>query len=267
MDPKEKGTSIGKTLDPKRSSAKYHIGVLGKGLQVLRGSSAELRLTDIADEVRLSMSITFRMLHTPQGHGYVTRYKSTKRFRHAPGYRKYHVGYAQLSNEQPFVWRMTQGLVSAAVRDQVEPPVVDNKDSSEQALTNAKWLVEQKVDLVIEYEFHLGVGPALADMFRKAGTPFLAIDVAMPSVIYFGIGNYEVSRLGGQALAQFAVDRWEDLFNHVLLVELPETGPIPQARALGTDDGIRSVSSDVDDGDVLHKDGKGTEKGGYVIIH
>jgi ribose transport system substrate-binding protein len=252
----------------KREPAQYHVDVLGKGLDVLdslRGSSAELRLTDIAEKVGLDMSTTFRMLRTLESHGYVTRDPATKRFRHTLGHRNYRIGYAQLATDQPFVQKVTQGLKDAAAQAHVELLVVDNKENPEQALKNAEWLIAQKVDFVIEYEFHSGVGPSLADMFRKAGIPLLAIDIPMPSAIYFGVDNYEVGRLGGQALAQFAHDKWNGLVGRVLLLELPEAGPFPHARVLGTVDGIRSVLPNLNENNVLHKDAKGTEKGGYAV--
>lgn len=266
--PKEKRPSAGEPSETKRAPAQYHVDVLGKGLDVLdslRGASVELRLTDIAKTTGLDMSTTFRMLATLEAHGYVARDKATKRFRHTLGHRNYRVGYAQLSTDQPFVQRVTQGLIDAATLAQVELLVVDNKGNREQALKNAEWLIAQKVDFVIEYEFHSGVGPALADMFRKSKIPFLAIDIPMPSAIYFGVDNYEVGRLGGQALAQFASDHWNGNVGRVLLLEMPEAGPIPHARALGTVDGIRSVLPNLDDGKVLHKDGGGTEKAAYAV--
>jgi ribose transport system substrate-binding protein len=90
-------------------------------------------------------------------------------------------------------WMASREGLDAAAKAHVEVLVVDNKDSPEQALKDAEWLIAQKVDFVIEYEFHSGVGPALADMFRKAGIPLLAIDIPMPSAIYFGVDNYEVA--------------------------------------------------------------------------
>ena len=266
--PVEKRPPAGKPPETKRAPAQYHVDVLGKGLDILdalRNASVELRLTDIAEKAGLDMSTAFRLLRTLEAHGYVVRDKVTKKFRHTLGHRNYRVGYAQLSNDQPFVRKVTQGLVDAAAKAHVELLVVDNKDSPEQALKNAEWLIAQKVDFVIEYEFHSRVGPALADMFRKAGIPLLAIDIPMPSAIYFGVDNYEVGRLGGQALAHFAADRWKGLVSRVLLLELPEAGPIPEARVLGTVDGIRSVLPNLSEGDVLHRDGKGTEKGGYAV--
>jgi ribose transport system substrate-binding protein len=261
---------VGSDSRTKRPPAQYHVDVLGKGLDILdalRVASVELRLTDIAERTGLDMSTTFRMLRTLETHGYVLRDKATKKFKHCLGCRNYRVGYAQLSHDQPFVRKVTQGLLDAAARAQVELLVVDNKENPEQAIKNAEWLIEQKVDFVIEYEFHSGVGPALADMFRKADIPLLAIDIPMPSAIYFGVDNYAVGRLGGQALAQFATERWMGRVSRVLLLELPDAGPVPQARILGTVDGIRSVLPNLSEGNVIHRDGKGSEKGGYAATH
>ena len=181
---------VGGDSRTKRPPTQYHVDVLGKGLDILdtlRGASVDLRLTDVAERTGLDMSTAFRMLCTLETHGYVLRDKVTKKFSHCLGHRNYRVGYAQLSNDQPFVQKVTQGLVDAAARAQVELLLVDNKERPEQAIKNAEWLIAQKVDFVIEYEFHSGVGPALADMFRKADIPLLAIDIPMPSAIYFGV--------------------------------------------------------------------------------
>ena len=262
-----KRPSAAKPMAANRLPAEYHVDVLGKGLDVLdtlRRSSVELRLTDIAEKAGLDMSTTFRMLRTLETHGYVLRDKATKKFRHALGHRNYRIGYAQLSSTQPFVQKVTQGLVDTASKAEMELLVVDNKESPEQAIKNAQWLIAQKVDFVIEYEFYSGVGPVLADMFRKAGIPILAIDIPMPSAIYFGVDNYEAGRKGGQALAEFADDHWKGRVSCVLLLELPEAGPVPQARVLGTVDGIRSVLPNLEEESLVHKNGKGTEKGGYA---
>ena len=108
-------------------------------------------------------------------------------------------------------------------------------------MKNAVWLIAQKVDFIIEYQFHYRVGPVLANMFHKAGIPTLAIDIPMPSAIYFGADNYAVGRAGGEALAQFAQQHWRGRVDQILLLEIPAAGPVPHSRVLGTLDGIRSV--------------------------
>jgi ribose transport system substrate-binding protein len=243
------------------------VEVLGKALDildVLRGSRTELRLTDIAEKIRVDISTTFRLLRTLEGRGYILRDRNTKKFKQCLGYRAFRIGYAQLSSDQPFSQKVTQGLVQAAEKFRVELLVADNCNSPEQAVKNAAWLIAQKVDFVIEYDFHYRVGPVLANMFHKAGIPTLAIDIPMPSAIYFGTNNYVVGSVGGEALAQFAHHLWRGRVDRLLLLEIPAAGPVPHSRVLGTMDGIRSVLPELQEKCVLHRNGKGTEAGGYL---
>jgi len=247
--------------------ARYYVEVLGKGLDVLdvlRVSRTELRLTDIAERAHLDTSTAFRLLRTLEGRGYVLRDSKTKRFRHCLGHRAFRIGYAQLSGDQPFPRKVTQSLTDAAALSQLELLVADNRDSPEEALKNAAWLISQKVDFVIEYEFHYRVGPVLANMFQKAGIPILAIDIPMPSAIYFGVNNYAAGTLGGEALAGFAKRHWRGCVDRILLLEIPEAGPVPHARVIGTLDGMRSVLPKLSEKCMLHRNGKGTEMGGYL---
>jgi ribose transport system substrate-binding protein len=247
-------------------SGRYYVEVLGKALDVLdvlRSSRTELRLTDIAEKSNLDISTAFRLLRTLEGRGYVLRDSKTKRFKHCLGFRAYRIGYAQLSGDQPFPRKVTQSLMDAAANSHVELLVTDNRDSPEEAVKNAAWLISQRVDFVIEYEFHYRVGPVLANMFQKAAIPTLAIDIPMPSAIYFGVNNYAAGIVGGEALAGFAKRNWRARVDHILLLEIPEAGPVPHARVIGTLDGMRSVLPKMNEQCVLHKDGKGTEMGGY----
>jgi len=252
---------------PPNGPGRYYVEVLGKGLDVLdvlRSSQTELRLTDIAEKAHLDTSTAFRLLRTLEARGYVLRDSQSKRFRHALGQRAFRIGYAQLSGDQPFPRKVTQSLMEAAANLHLELLVADNRDSPEEALNNAAWLISQRVDFVIEYELHYRVGPVLANMFQKAGIRTLAIDIPMPSAIYFGVNNYAAGILGGEALADFAKRHWRGRVDRVLLLEIPEAGPVPHARVIGTLDGMRSVLPKLNEKNVLHKNGKGTETGGYL---
>jgi ribose transport system substrate-binding protein len=269
--PKQEQPSLkeraGRNFHTEAGPARYYVEVLGKGLDILdalRSSRTELRLTDIAQKAHLDTSTAFRLLRTLEGRGYVLRDSKTKRFRHSLGQRAYRIGYAQLSGDQPFPRKVTQSLIEAAANLHLELLVADNRDSPEEALKNAAWLISQKVDFVIEYEFHYRVGPVLANMFQKAGIRTLAIDIPMPSAIYFGVNNYAAGIAGGEALARFAKRHWRGCVDRILLLEIPEAGPVPHARVIGTLDGMRSVLPKVNQKCVLHRNGKGTEMGGYL---
>lgn len=253
-----------KTKPP--SPSRYYVEVLGKALDildVLRNSRTELRLTEIAESAHLDLSTTFRLLRTLQARGYVRRDNKTKKFQHCLGYRSYRIGYAQLSADQPFVQKVTQGLVDAASKSGIELLVTDNQESVEQAVENATELIAEKVDFVIEYQFHSRVSPILGSMFRKAGIPTLAIDIPMENAIYFGVDNYAVGNAGGEALARHARDRWNSKVDRVLLLESEEAGPATHLRIIGSLDGIRSVLPDIDEKCVHYENGRGTERGGY----
>jgi len=250
-----------------KRTGRYYVEVLGRALDVLdalRRSRTELRLTDIAEKAHLDVSTTFRLLRTLEERGYVLRDLKTKRFKHCLGYREYRIGYAQLSGDQPFCQKLTQGLLEAAEKARVELLVADNHDSAEEAVKNAAWLIAQRVDFAIEYQFHHRAAPVLADMLHKAGIPTLAIDIPMPNATYFGVDNYAAGLLGGAALAGFANDHWHGHVDRILLLEITEAGPIPQARIMGTVDGIKKVLPKLNEKCVLHKNGKGTEVGSYL---
>ena len=123
-----------------KQAPRYYLDHLGRALNVLdvlRASRTELRLTDIAEKAGLHLSTTFRLLRTLEARGYVTREREGKRFKLCLGYRAYRIGYAQLSGDQPFVQKVTQGLISAAENSQVELLVADNRDMAEEAIKNA----------------------------------------------------------------------------------------------------------------------------------
>jgi ribose transport system substrate-binding protein len=254
-------------LAASKRTGRYYVEVLGKALDVLdvlRGSRTELRLTDIAEKANLDVTTTFRLLRTLEERGYVLRDTKTKRFKHRLGFRTYRIGYAQLSSDQDFSRKLTQGLLQAADKAHVELVVTDNHGSPEDAVKNATWLISQKVDFVIEYQFHHRAGPVIADMFRKAGIPTLAIDIPMPNATYFGVDNYAAGVMGGHALAGFARTHWRGNVDRILLLEITEAGPVPQARVLGTIDGMKKVFPKLNERSALHKNGKGTEMGGYL---
>jgi ribose transport system substrate-binding protein len=257
----------GREADSLDQPPRYYIEVLGKALDVLdvlRASRTELRLTDIAEKAGLPVTMAFRLLHTLESRGYVLREKKGKRFKLVPLTRTYRIGYAQLASDQPFVQKVTQGMISAAEESRVELLVADNGNCPEQAVKNAAWLIAQKVDFIIEYQFHSRVGPVLANMFRKAGIPTLAIDIAMPGAASFGADNYTAGIMGGEALARFARDRWGGRVDHILVLESTEAGPPTQMRGIGSLDGIRSVLPELNGKRILHRNANGTEVGGYV---
>jgi ribose transport system substrate-binding protein len=246
---------------------RYYVELVGKALnvlEVLRRGGSDLRLTDLAAAAHLDKSSAFRILYTLQTHGYVVRDSATKKYRASMGYRNFRIGYAQMSSEDSFSQAVTGGLLEAAKRWHVELVVADNRLDSEQALSNAAWLIKQNIDFVIEYQAHYRVAPMIAEMFKKAGIPTMAIDIPQPGAIYFGADNYAAGLIGGEALGNAAQERWKGkAVDRVLLLEFAEAGRTPRARVLGTLSGIRNILPQLNPKSVIHRGSKGTEPGGY----
>jgi ribose transport system substrate-binding protein len=256
------------TSSGKQAGRKCHSEVLDRALDVLdllRATKSQLRLTDIAQAVRLDLTTTFRLLHTLEDRGYVLRDERTKRYSPKLGFRTYRIGYAELSSDQPFPRKVTEGLVEAAQGGGIELLVLDNRNDPYEAVKNAARLIAARVDFAIEYQFHYRVAPLLGDMFSKAGIPTLAIDIPQPGAIYFGVDNYAAGFLGGEVLARFAQESWRGDVGQILLLEIPEAGPVPYARVLGTLRGIESVRDELSKKQVLHRNSRGTEVGGYAV--
>jgi ribose transport system substrate-binding protein len=253
-------------LSAGRHSPRYRIDVLGRALDVLdvlRQNQGELRLVDIAKAAHLDKSTAFRILHTLEERGYVLRDAGTKRFQLPLRYRKYRVGYAELSSKERFSQEVTRGLVEAARKYPVELLVTDNEFSAEKALNNAAWLIQQKVDFVIEYQAHYRIAPQLAAMFAKAHIPTMAIDIPQPGAIYFGVDNYAAGWMAGEALARFAQKKWSGHVSRVILLEIPRAGRVPQSRMLGIVRGLEHVLPNLKGKGLVHRGTLGTESSGY----
>lgn len=245
----------------------YTVEVLAKALDILdalRSSGDEMRLSEIARAAGLDVSTTFRLLRTFEQRGYLLRDVQTRKYRLCLGYRSYRVGYAQLSSDQWFSRKVTEGLLDAAGKHRAELIVADNHQDPDKAMENARWLLTQNLDFVIEYNFHYRTAPVLASMFAKAHIPTLAIDIPQPEAIYFGVNNYEVGWLGGETLGAFAEREWGGCIDRILLLELTDAGRAPQSRVIGTLAGLEHRLPGVNIRRVIHRNSKGNETGGYM---
>ena len=108
------------------------------------------------------------------------------------------------------------------------------------ALRNANLLVERKVDVAIEFQRISEVAPQVAEKFRSAGIPLIAVDNPHPDAVYFGADNYKAGRIGGVYLGRWAVDRWAGQVDEIVLIQ-SAVNPVLEARIWGIHDGITSV--------------------------
>ena len=185
----------------------------------------------------------------------------------APAEEPITVGYAGLSGEFPFVQDVNNGLERVAECLNVELIVLDNEYDPQVAMTNADAMVTQGVDVAIEFQTDVSIAPALCEKFDAAGIPVIAIDIPHdPCAVFFGADNLEAGKIGGRQLGQLAIERWGGDVDALVLLELPQSGELPQQRMDGAVDGLKEVLPDFTDDKVIRVDSKGTLEGGRTAF-
>lgn len=201
-----------------------------------------LRLRDIMDRTGFHKGKCFRLLHSLHVLGFLDR--TEKRYMlatEAPRRRRYHIGYAS-PGDLAFFAEVERSVVAAAAERGVLLTSVNNRLKPEIARRNARSLVTQRLDLVIEFQLDEALGPELASIYRKAEVPVVAVDVPIPGAHYFGADNYHAGLLAGRHLARWAVSQWHGKVDEVLVFDMPRVGAVPGARMRGALEGMKQVT-------------------------
>ena len=209
-------------------------------LKAFRQPEEVLELREIARRCRLNKSTVCRILGTLAANGFVERihphsYRSCIRQLHA---KRFRVGYAAQSTVVPFITTVTDSLTVAAEAAGLDLLVLNNRASKKAALSNADYLVRERVDLAIEFQLVWEIAEELAAKFSSAGIPLIALDNPLPGGVYFGADNYKAGRLAGVHLGRWAAEHWHGQVDEILLIEGSTGGPVLDARMLGVIDGI-----------------------------
>lgn len=152
------------------------------------------------------------------------------------------IGFANQSEALPFAVDVRRGLERTAVhRSDIDLVIVDNKLSGQVALDMADHLIERDVDLAIEYQIDYRTGNLIMDKFRRANIPVIAVDIPMVGATFFGVDNYRAGHLAGVALGQWVAREWNGRIDHLLVLEEPRAGSLPEARIQGQINGLQAV--------------------------
>jgi ribose transport system substrate-binding protein len=102
---------------------------------------------------------------------------------------------------------------------------------------------------------------------RNAGIPVMAIDIPMPGAVFFGADNYYAGRLAGEALGNWVNSNWDGAADAMLVLELPQSGPIPAARMQGMLDGFQdTVTTKLSDEQIYRLDSKNTQEESFRVV-
>lgn len=155
---------------------------------------------------------------------------------------KFTIGFANQSEALPFAVDVRRSLERAAADlGCIDLVVTDNRLSGEEALRVADKLIQRNIDLAIEYQIDYKAGNLIMNKFQQAGIPVIAVDIPMIGATFFGVDNYRAGHLAGVALGEWVLREWGGSIDHLLILEEPRAGSLPEARIQGQLDGLRET--------------------------
>src|SRR3954453_9141070 len=223
---------------------------------------------EIALRSGLPKNIAFRLLYTLEKCGMVEKlganlYQSSFR---PLKQRLCRLGYAAQGTDYQFSRDITSGLERAAQAEGIELISLDNRYSAKIAQRNAELLVREKVDLAIEFQTDEEVAPIVAEKYREAGIPMIAIDIPHPGATYYGANNYEAGLIGGRYLGRWVKEHWQSEVDEILLLELKRAGNLPRMRLSGLLVGINLVLPSAASCSVIYLDGDGELGKSFEVV-
>jgi len=224
-----------------------------------------LSLGELVERTGLERTIVFRILKTlehegllrrPQGRRYSSNVTvvTQKRFR---------VGYAS-QNSDSFSQAVTQGIRRAADSHQIDLVEVENRYSTKAALRSAQKLVQQRVDLAIEFQVYERIGAQLSTLYERVSIPVIAIEIPQPGAVFFGIDNHRVGQLAGKALVKAAQEHWHGEIDELLMLDLEIAGSLPHLRISSAESLVRkSLPGSYQ---ILHLDSRGEMERSFELV-
>jgi ribose transport system substrate-binding protein len=167
--------------------------------------------------------------------------------------KRYKIGFANLTEDIPFAVRVREGIEKAAKEaGNIDLVTADNKLDGATALNNANNFITQQVDGVIEFQTDEKFGKSIMEKFKEKNIPVIAIDIPMPGATFFGVDNTRAGEMAGKGLGEWVKKNWGGKVDALVMLELPQSGPVPAARLKGQRDGLESVIGKIPEDKVKH---------------
>lgn len=227
-------------------------------IRAFRHEGEELLLSDVMDRTGLHRTTAFRLLQSLVHGGLLERtgrgiYRCP--FPAASG-RRFRLGFAAQTDSE-FSRGVAESLQRAAAKARVDLITVNNRYSPKEAVRRAELLVQERVDLVLEFQTYERIASIISSKFLEAQIPVIAIEIPHPGAIFFGANNYQAGVIAGRALGRWAKEHWDGEVEQVMLLGLPIAGPLPALRMTGVQDGLRVELPRIASAPTMHLDGKG----------
>jgi ribose transport system substrate-binding protein len=212
-------------------------------LKVFVDSEERLTLAELSKRARVEKTAAFRLVHTLEEEGFL-RKADTRHYTlniRLMSRKWFRLGYAAQSFDSPFSSAVTESLRRAAADNQIDLVMLDNHYSPKTALRAAEQLIAERVDVAVEFQTFANVAPMVSALFQNAGIPLIAVDIPHPGATFYGVDNYRVGVVAGQALGRRAREEWKGQADQLLLLGLEIAGPLVQLRLSGAENSLREA--------------------------
>lgn len=250
-----------------RAKGAYLVPMVSKTLDILEMLQAEkqaISLESVYRRTNFPKTTVYRIVKTLESRGYLARQENGM-YRTVSQPSKIRFGFGGQSEDLPFSQAVTASLREAAAAAGIELLVLDNRYDARIAIQNAEKFVEERVDLVIEFQIDQNVAPVVADKIASIGIPLIAVEIPHPHATYFGVDNYRVGHVAGEFLAQYATRAWRKNVSWVLGLDIEEAGPLVQSRITGAFEGVRESLPEIPAECFVRMDSRGLSDKSYRV--
>lgn len=180
----------------------------------------------------------------------------------------YVIGFANLTEDIVFTQLVREGMEATAEEmGNVEIVLADNRLDGATALANTENFITQGVDAIVHFQTDEAFGNVIMARARAADIPVFAIDIPMPGAVFFGADNYYAGQLAGEALATWVNENWDGAADALLILGLPQSGPIVAARMQGMREAFQeNVETPVAEDMIFDLDSKNTQEESFRVV-
>jgi ribose transport system substrate-binding protein len=143
----------------------------------------------------------------------------------AGSWSKYHFTYANGSSSGSIGVTIRDGVKDAAKKLGVKYSAYENNGDGPTALTNARLMIQEHPDLIIEYNLAEGIGPSLGKQLTNSKIPCISVNVQTPGCPWINLSNKISGQGAGDIIAGEAQKRgWTKDNTTVLVVQCSTCG-------------------------------------------
>ncbi|MEQ9639803.1 MAG: substrate-binding domain-containing protein [Alphaproteobacteria bacterium] len=138
---------------------------------------------------------------------------------------RYKISFANVLESGELFVQLGNGIAHAAEVANIELKRYNNEFDAEKTLNNARLMVQDKPDLILEYNGVEGIGEALRRMFDRAKIPFVAINVPIPGGHWYNLVNREIGVDTANIVVPLAQQKgWTGADTTVIIVQASAAG-------------------------------------------